>query len=625
MKIFFSILFMLGCMVGTNAWGLEVVESSGRNDSDVVGMTETKNVRTSRLHFPLAFGEDTACIRQDKLTRLYIPPKRVVRREGNVHRSEKLLEPSTGQADLTASSVCQMVSKEGDLASVILDYGRELHGGLELVAGSGSAAFFPVRVRFGESVSETCSELAASRPASEKINSFGQSRKFSATNDHATRDMTLLVPRYGKIEIGNSGFRFVRIDLLGNATMNLKEATAVFRYRNIPYLGSFQCSDERLNQIWTTGAYTVHLNMQEYIWDGIKRDRIIWLGDMHPEISTIRAVFGDEESFYASLDMAIEQWPLPKWLNGMSAYSMWYLIMQYDWYRHFGNLEFVKKHGDYITGLVDLIDTKVDEDGNETLAPKRFLDWPSSPNAEGVEAGYRALLCWALQDGAKLCTLLGDEAHARKCTEIENRLKKKVLPPNNLKQAAALMAIAGLMDSETASQDFLLPGGPKGFSTFYGYYMLQALAMAGHYEEAMDIIRKFWGGMLDVGATTFWEDFDLEWTKNSGRIDEFTPEGKDDIHGGFGGYCYLGFRHSLCHGWASGPTAWLSEHVLGVEILEPGCRKVRITPHLGNLSWAEGTYPTPYGQIKIRHEKQADGTVKSSVRAPKGVKVIKRK
>ena len=228
MKIFFSILFMLVCMAGTNAWGLEVVESSGRNDSDVVGMTEAKNARTSRLHFPLAFGEDTACIRQDKLTRLYIPPKRVVRREGNVHRSEKLLEPSTGQADLTASSVCQMVSKEGDLASVILDYGRELHGGLELVAGSGSAAFFPVRVRFGESVSETCSELAASRPASEKINSFGQSRKFSATNDHATRDMTLLVPRYGKIEIGNSGFRFVRIDLLGNATMNLKEATAVF-------------------------------------------------------------------------------------------------------------------------------------------------------------------------------------------------------------------------------------------------------------------------------------------------------------------------------------------------------------------------------------------------------------
>ena len=435
----------------------------------------------------------------------------------------------------------------------------------------------------------------------------------------------VLIAAVGQIEVIGLGgiFGSEGIDLLDEASLYLKEATAVFRFRNIPYLGTFQCSDNQLNDIWNTGAYTVQLNMQEYIWDGIKRDRLIWLGDMHPETNTISTVFGNEESFYASLDLAIEQYPLPNWFNGMSAYSMWYLIIQYDWYRHFGNLDFLKKHANYILGLIDLIDSCVEEDGSEHLSDSRFLDWPSSPNKEGVEAGYRALLCWAMQDGRQLCSLLGNDAKAQKCSEIENRLKKKVLPPNYLKQAAALMAIAGLMEPEKAAQDFLLPGGPKGFSTFYGYYMLEALAMAGHYEEAMDIIRKFWGGMLNMGATTFWEDFDLDWTKNAGRIDEFVPEGKDDIHGDFGGYCYVGYRHSLCHGWASGPTAWLSNHVLGVEILEPGCKKVRISPHLGNLQWAKGTYPTPYGQIKVHHQKQADGTVKSSIEVPKGVKVAK--
>ena len=39
------------------------------------------------------------------------------------------------------------------------------------------------------------------------------------------------------------------------------------------------------------------------------------------------------------------------------------------------------------------------------------------------------------------------------------------------------------------------------------------------------------------------------------RIDELVPPGKKDLHGDFGAYCYVGFRHSLCHGWASGPTA----------------------------------------------------------------------
>ena len=560
-----------------------------------------------KLYLPLTFGDDTLRIRQDRMTRVYVAPKKILWSQGTVRNLENLLDVDNGQADLVNYSSCFIQRTKEEDVSIILDYGRELHGALKLVVGSGSAANFRMRVRLGESVSETCSEIAGG----------------TATNDHATRDMVLTVPRYGQIEIGNSGFRFARIDLLDEASLYLKEATAVFRYRNIPYLGTFQCSDNRLNDIWTTGAYTVQLNMQEYIWDGIKRDRLIWLGDMHPETNTISTVFGDEESFYASLDLAIEQYPLPNWFNGMSAYSMWYLIIQYDWYRHFGNLDFLKKHANYILGLIDLIDSCVEEDGSEHLANSRFLDWPSSPNQEGVEAGYRALLCWALQDGKQLCTLLGNDAKAKKCIEIEKRLKKKILPPNHLKQAAALMAIAGLMEPEKVAQDFLLPGGPKGFSTFYGYYMLEALAMAGHYEEAMDIIRKFWGGMLDMGATTFWEDFDLDWTKNAGRIDEFVPKGKADIHGDFGGYCYVGYRHSLCHGWASGPTAWLSNHVLGVEILEPGCKKVRVTPHLGNLQWAKGTYPTPYGQIRIHHQKQADGTVKSSIEAPKGVKVVK--
>ncbi|MFQ9800204.1 MAG: hypothetical protein ACLR23_16090 [Clostridia bacterium] len=32
--------------------------------------------------------------------------------------------------------------------------------------------------------------------------------------------------------------------------------------------------------------------------------------------------------------------------------------------------------------------------------------------------------------------------------------------------------------------------------------------------------------MLSLGATTFWEDFDLRWLENAARIDELTPEEK---------------------------------------------------------------------------------------------------
>ena len=550
--------------------------------------------------------------RKDIMDRAYITPVRIVWTSGDVKTPEVLLREGDGQPTMAGSVTCDLCSKEG-MASIILDYGRELHGGLKLVDVGWERYPKLVRIRFGESVTETCSEPCDTAWV------MGHS-----TDDHAMRDFVMKVPRDGSIEIGNTGFRFVRIDLLEeDATLEIREATAILRWRDIPYEGSFRCSDERLERIWQTGAYTTHLNMQEYIWDGIKRDRLVWLGDMHPEMSTVAAVFGHNDVIDRSIDLACAQYPLPNWLNGMSAYSMWYLIIQYEWYMYTGGKDFILKHRDYITGLVDRIGECVAEDGSENLAEWRFLDWPSSDREEGVEAGYRALLCIALDDAVKLCQLIGDRKHAERSKEIKARLMKCVKPHSGLKQAAALMALADLMPARQACDEVVAVGGAEGFSTFYGYYMLEALAKAGMYQEAMDIIREFWGGMLDLGATTFWEDFNLDWAKNAYGIDTMPVEGKDDIHGDFGAYCYPSFRHSLCHGWASGPTPWMSRHILGVEVLEPGCRKVRVEPHLGDLEWAEGTFPTPYGNISVRHDRRPDGSVKSVVRAPKGVKVVK--
>jgi hypothetical protein len=178
-----------------------------------------------------------------------------------------------------------------------------------------------------------------------------------------------------------------------------------------------------------------------------------------------------------------------------------------------------------------------------------------------------------------------------------------------------------MLPAEKAHEEVIGVGGAKGFSTFYGYYMLEAQAKAGKYEVAMDNIRRYWGGMLDAGATTFWEDFDLDWLHNAARIDELVPVDKKDIHADYGAYCYKNLRHSLCHGWSSGPTAWLSRHVLGVQVVEAGCKALLIEPHLGDLQWVEGTFPTPHGVVQIRHTKDANGKVTSKVKAPKGVKV----
>ena len=128
--------------------------------------------------------------------------------------------------------------------------------------------------------------------------------------------------------------------------------------------------------------------------------------------------------------------------------------------------------------------------------------------------------------------------------------------------------------------------------------------------------------MLDLGATTFWEDFDINWAKNCSKLDEILPEDsqKTDIHGDFGGYCYEGYRHSLCHGWASGAVPFLAECVAGIEIAEPGCKKIRISPKMCGLDFIKVSYPTPLGILKAEIRRSGNG-FSTEYSAPEGMTV----
>lgn len=560
----------------------------------------------------LVWSVATICAQNtDPRTRTYLPPVRVVWQNNGdlIQNHEALLKQGNGQGMLTNGDLCILKSTTEQYPSILLDFGKEIQGGLRIVTGR-SQNQKPVRihVRFGESVSEAMTPIESGK---------------GATNDHAIRDFDMLLPWLGAAETGHSGFRFVRIDLSDpNTELLLKEINAVSVKRDIPYRGSFRCNDERLNKIWKTGAYTVHLNMQEYLWDGIKRDRLVWVGDMHPEVMTICTVFGYNEVVPKSLDLSRDATPLPQWMNDISSYSLWWILIHKEWYLYQGNLAYLKMQQTYLTRLLHHLLTKVDASGREQLDGKRFLDWPSEANRKGVDAGLQALLLMTLDAGAMLCNALGDEVLSEQCTATAQRMKWYAPDINGSKQAAALMSLAGLMDAREADSCVISAGGAKNFSTFYGYYMLQAQAKAGNYQGAIDVIRNYWGGMLDMGATTFWEDFNLDWLPDAAPIDELVPKGKKDIHGDFGNYCYRRLRHSLCHGWASGPTSWLSEHVLGVKVMSPGCRILKIEPHLGDLHWVEGTFPTPLGDVYISHRKD-NGKVVTQVKAPKGVKVLK--
>ncbi|MBQ9372779.1 MAG: hypothetical protein IJU03_11360 [Thermoguttaceae bacterium] len=568
----------------------------------------------TKLELPEGFADDLAPNAvQDQRVRQYLYPKRIVATsETGVANAELLLKPVLGQTSTSGmndeSRACTL-SKGG---YILLDFGCEIHGSFRVEARdltpgkSSDGRTVKLRIRFGESVDE------ANANVGEK----------GAVNEHSTRDQVIAVPWLGAVECGESAFRFVRIDLVDDdAKILFDSARAIFIYRDLPRVGRFKSSDERLNKVWDVSARTMLLTMQQYVFEGAKRDRLVWYGDFTPQTMTALRVYGDSKVLRDTLGYyARETWSLPQWMNGMPNYSLWWLITIGDLYRHTGDPELVKEQWDYVTGLVKQLLPYIGEDGKAGF-PNPFLDWPTNDNRPALDAGTHAMFALGFDRVAEMARVVGDKDMEALATKTAAKVRQ--YKPSNVgnKQAAALLELAGIEKDGESNVAVVAKNGPEGFSTFYGYYMLEALSLGGENQVALDVAREYWGAMIDVGATTFWEDFDLKWLENAGRIDEATPEGLESLHGDRGAYCYIGLRHSLCHGWASGPAAWMSAHILGVTPVEPGFKKARVQPFLGDLEWVEGAVPTPYGPISVRCDKQENGSIEIKVDAPKEIEL----
>ena len=536
----------------------------------------------------------------------YINPTRIIKAEKATCEDNLLLKKHNQMPlireglDCGLPKDCTRIDNGG---YIVLDFGKELHGGIRVFVQSASDVNTKLKITFGESVMETLTELG------EK----------NSGNFHAIHVFEIPAVRLSMQRVGDIGFRFVKIQVL-DGDVSLYNVTAVLDIRDLEYKGNFECNDEKLNEIWRTGAYTVQLNVHDYIWDGAKRDRIVWVGDMHPEVTTVGTVFGEDESVVKSLDFIKESTPHNEWMNRIVTYSMWWIIIQHDWYMHWGNLDYLSEQKEYLKELVEktvkLVEDglKVEEDGMEG-----FVDWSSRYDIKSEREGRKAIICIALSYASKLLDVLGEQECSKKCMECVNVLRSEKIEEASNKRISALTVLSG-RDSGIA-KNILSGNSAEEMSCFLGYYVLKAKAELGDYKDALDIIREYWGGMLTMGATTFWEDFDILWIENSARIDEITPEGKNDIHGDFGRHCYRQFRHSLCHGWASGPTPFLMEQIAGIEILEPGCKKIKITPNLCDLEWIKVKYPTPFGILLVECKKDGDKTI-MNIDAPKEVEII---
>ena len=158
----------------------------------------------------------------------YLEPTRVVTYE-NCEGAENLLKGNLVQAGFNDRN-CVKIKKGG---YVLLDFGREINGTLYITTQRTSIVRASARIVFGESVMEA-------------LSSIGEK---NATNDHSVRDMVVELGMMSTMHFGEMGFRFAKVEAL-DADLTIKAIKALPIIRDLPHVGHFECSDERLNEIW---------------------------------------------------------------------------------------------------------------------------------------------------------------------------------------------------------------------------------------------------------------------------------------------------------------------------------------------------------------------------------------
>lgn len=123
---------------------------------------------------------------------------------------------------------------------------------------------------------------------------------------------------------------------------------------------------------------------------------------------------------------------------------------------------------------------------------------------------------------------------------------------------------------------------PQITTPYFKFYELDVLCRKGYLAEVLQMIREYWGGMLERGAVTFWEEYD--------------PEVPDDQQ-----YDMYGdrFGKSLCHAWAASPIYLLAKYFVGLQITDGEKGEYSLEPHLEYFSFLECTLPVKDRQLNM--------------------------
>jgi alpha-L-rhamnosidase len=466
--------------------------------------------------------------------------------------------------------------------ATLFDFGKETFGFIVLhgIKGNGK-----INLYYGESKGEALSKDGALTLDRLQLNE--------------TSKMDSVMPL-------SKAFRYVAMET--DRSLTVDSVSMLYEYSPIEDKGSFRCSDDLVNKIYDVAKYTLHLNTREFFIDGIKRDRWIWSGDAYQSYLMNYYLFFDSPTVERTLLALRGKDPVTSHINTIMDYTFYWFLGIYDYYLYTGDKTFIKQFYPRMQTMMEYVVERRNKNGLLEGLPGDwiFIDWAAGLSKKGEVSFEQMLFARSLETMALCSDIVNDtEAHQR-YQKLADDLKQKIfsiywnpskhalvhsrvngLPTDNVTRYANMFGIFFNYFNDEQKQEVknhvLLNDSIQKITTPYmHFYELEALCAMGEQNYVLKQIKDYWGGMLNLGATSFWEEYD--------------PSKKGAEH-----YAMYGreFGKSLCHAWGASPIYLLGKYYLGVKPTSPGYTNYSIEPNLGGLKWMQGTVPTPSGTIEI--------------------------
>ena len=373
--------------------------------------------------------------------------------------------------------------------------------------------------------------------------------------------------------------RYVKIEVLSETYYDFViedfSFDAVTSATGEPMELSAEC-DPMIRRINEVGLKTLAECMQTVYEDGPKRDQRLWIGDLYLEALAnaysyrnhtltkrclyLLAALADEDGY---LHATVYEYPtpMPQINQHVHDYSLLYGVALLEYLKETGDRQTAEDLWSVVEYQVEFARTYLKDgiyDVNKQPAWWLVFDWKDDLNRATPMQG---LMTFCIAKSLELAEMLGyeDRATVKEWSKVLDQMRRASKSKLYDKQRGVMLSgeqgqvsylsQAWMTLSDTFSrkeaqramryvlenEDTCYPGSPYAY-----HYIIEALLHCGMETEARELMLKYWGGMIQKGADTFWEVYDP----------------KDDKRSPYGAHVV----NSACHAWSCTPVYFINKY-----------------------------------------------------------------